>query len=362
MPSSQRQQRATGARSRRWFAPLAAVALAAVLGIPVVGTLGAPSVSAQPAGGGAQEPPAEEGFRGGENPRSNYWGAVREGQSGTTTVKGTETGVLIQNYGEIYRQIRNGPLTTYGSWLMGLMVLALGGFYLIKGTIRIHEGRSGRLVPRFSELERYLHWSVAVLFIVLSVTGLILLFGRASLIPVVGMQGFSAMASLSKTVHNFLGPLFVIALVLMIAVFIRDNFPDRGDIGWIRQMLGRTEKPEIGRFNLGEKGWFWMAAVAGLVVSITGLIMDFTIFGQTRFVLQVSQILHGIGALLMIVGSFGHIYMGTIGLEGSFEGMATGYVDENWAKEHHDAWYEEKVQEGQVGVEPEGPSPTQGAS
>jgi len=220
-------------------------------------------------------------------------------------------------------------------------------------------------VPRFSELERYLHWSVAVLFIVLAITGLILLFGRASLIPVVGMQGFSATASVSKTLHNFLGPLFVIALVLMIAVFIRDNFPDRGDIGWIRQMLGLTDNPGVGRFNLGEKGWFWMAAVAGLVVSITGLIMDFTIFGQTRFVLQVSQILHGIGALLMIIGSFGHIYMGTIGLEGSFEGMATGYVDENWAKEHHDAWYEEKVREGQVGVEPEGPAasgPREGAS
>jgi len=130
MPSAQCKEMSAGSRSRRgtpfrW----ATAALVAVLGLPLVGVLEVPSLNAQPAGAGSQEPPPDEGFRGGENPRSNYWGAVREGRSGTTTVKGTETGVLIQNYGEIYRQIRNGPLTTYGSWLMGLMVLSGQGHH-----------------------------------------------------------------------------------------------------------------------------------------------------------------------------------------------------------------------------------------
>ena len=35
------------------------------------------------------------------------------------------------------------------------------------------------------------------------------------------------------------------------------------------------------------------------------------------------------------------MYLGTIGLEGSYQAMRTGYVDETWAKEHHEYWYDE---------------------
>jgi formate dehydrogenase subunit gamma len=50
---------------------------------------------------------------------------------------------------------------------------------------------------------------------------------------------------------------------------------------------------------------------------------------------------HSIGAIVLIVVSFGHIYMGTAALEATFEVMQTGYCDSNWAKEHHDLWYDE---------------------
>ncbi len=97
--------------------------------------------------------------------------------------------------------------------------------------------------------------------------------------------------------------------------------------------------------------------VAGLVVIVTGLIMDFTIFGQSRETLQVSQLLHAVGGILMITGALGHIYMGTIGMEGAWEGMARGEVDANWAREHHDGWYAELEREGGTGPAPGGAEP-----
>ena len=338
-----------------------AVMLAGVLGLPLLGYVdwsgigGAASVAQE----APAQPPAEEaGFRGGENPRANYWGAVREGVEGTSTVRGVGMNTLIQNGGEIYRELRNGPLVTYGAGLMGLMLAGLIIFFLARGRVKLEEGRSGRKVPRFSELERYVHWSVAVLFIILALTGLALLYGRAVLIPLLGPEGFAATASLSKTTHNFLGPLFAIALVVMLVLFIRDNIPSRADGRWLARMGRRKgEKLGIGRFNLGEKGWYWLVTVAGLVVIVTGLIMDFTIFGQSRETLQVSQLLHSVGGILMITGALGHIYMGTIGMEGSWEGMAHGEVDVNWAREHHDGWYAEMERRGLTGGAPAGPEP-----
>ena len=82
-------------------------------------------------------------------------------------------------------------------------------------------------------------------------------------------------------------------------------------------------------------------AFLGLVVGVTGLILDFPNFAQTRFTMQVANIIHGGGALLFIAASIGHIYMGTIGTEGAYDAMSTGNVDETWAKEHHELWFDQ---------------------
>jgi formate dehydrogenase subunit gamma len=95
-------------------------------------------------------------------------------------------------------------------------------------------------------------------------------------------------------------------------------------------------------FNAGEKVWFWGGVVLlGLVMSLTGLLLDFTNFGQTRFMLQVADYLHIAGATLYIAASFGHIYIGTIGTPGAYEAMRDGTVDEEWARAHHQLWYDE---------------------
>ncbi|HYC48871.1 MAG TPA: formate dehydrogenase subunit gamma [Burkholderiales bacterium] len=271
----------------------------------------------------------------------------------TTQVRGVETNVLIQTEGEIWRRIRNGPLTVYGGWLVVLVVVAIGLFYWRRGRIRLHEPRTGRNILRFNAWERTVHWATAISFVILAISGLVLLFGKYVLLPVFGYTLFAWLAILCKNLHNFVGPLFVICTVLMFATFVRDNLPQRGDALWLRKgggMFSGTHVPSW-RFNAGEKVWFWLGVtVLGLVVSVTGFILDFPNFEQGRNVMQQTTVIHAVAAVLFIAMSLGHIYLGTIGLEGSYDSMRHGVVDETWAKEHHEYWYhEEMAKRGRAG-------------
>jgi formate dehydrogenase subunit gamma len=179
--------------------------------------------------------------------------------------------------------------------------------------------------------------------VILGLTGLILLLGRKFLIPVFGAESFSSIAVAGKFLHDYLGPVFVISLTWLFVLFVRDNLPSpKIDLQWLAKGGGLFGKhASSARFNAGEKLWFWLASIVGLGVIISGLVLDFPIFGQTRATMEFYHLVHSVGAIILIAVSFGHIYMGTAALEGTFEVMQTGYCDANWAKDHHDLWYEE---------------------
>jgi formate dehydrogenase subunit gamma len=278
-----------------------------------------------------------------DNPRSAFWRQAREGVVGYTAVKGQETGVLIQSAGQNWRQVRNGPLAAAGGGLLGVTVFALGAFYLWRGQVPLSHPRTGRTVVRWSLGERVLHWYTAVLFLWLTLTGLSLLYGRALLIPLIGHEAFSSWAALSKLTHNFTGPLFIAGLLLMMVAWARHNLPNRLDLEWFKSfggMVGDTH-PSAERMNAGEKAWFWLLAFGGVLLSTSGLVLDFPNFGQERWAMQIAHLLHVVFALVLIAGSLGHIYIGSIGTEGALEGMLTGKVDTAWARQHHDLWYAE---------------------
>jgi formate dehydrogenase subunit gamma len=215
----------------------------------------------------------------------------------------------------------------------------------LKGPLKLHGQPTGKLVQRFSSWERAIHWSTAIAFVVLAVTGVLLLFGKHILIPVIGHAGFAWFATISKNVHNIVGPLFIFCVACMFIVFVRDNIWHGIDWEWLKKapqvLSGKAHVPS-GKYNAAEKGWFWGGvALLGLVVGASGLILNFPNFEQTRFTMQIANIVHGVGALLFVAASLGHIYMGTIGTEGAYKAMRTGYVDETWAKEHHELWLNE---------------------
>jgi len=292
------------------------------------------------------------------------WRIVKEGTNNYSSLPGAEMGVLIQpkaqfpgqdravTAGEAWRQYRNGPLTQFGGWLLVLAVVVLAAIYFFKGKIRLKESRTGRLIERFTSLERITHWTVAITFLTLAASGLIMLFGKYVMLPVFGHTLFGWLTYACKSIHNFVGPLFSLSLILMFVIYVKDNFPQRGDVKWLTHLGGAigNEHVSAGRFNAGEKLWFWGGVVLlGVIVSASGFVLDMLVPGilYTRGNMQVANVIHLIAAVLFIAMSLGHIYLGTIGMEGAYHAMRTGYVDDTWAKEHHDLWYQQ-IESGEV--------------
>ena len=299
--------------------------------------------------------PAQAQVDDGENQRANFWRAVRQGNAGYTAVQGQETNVLIQNGGENWRALRNGPLKFYGSILLIVMLVTILGYHAIKGGARIHGGRSGLTVERWGVFERTIHWYTACLFLIMMVTGLSLLFGRYVVIPVIGKDAFAAYAEFAKSLHNYMGPFFALGLAIEILMWIRFNIPNKVDVEWFARGGGIVGDghPHAGRMNGGEKFWFWILCTVGVAMVVAGFVLNFPNYGQTRETMQLAHLIHVAAGMIVTAVAFGHIYIGTIGSEGSLEGMISGRVDTNWAKQHHDLWYEELLDQG-VTPEPTG--------
>jgi len=271
---------------------------------------------------------------------------------GIVSIPDSKLAVLVQPEGRQWRDYR----TVILRWGAGIAVLGMAGllllFYLVRGTIRIEEGRAGRTVPRFAALDRFAHWTTATSFILLALTGLVVTFGRPLLIPLIGHPAFTTLAQSGKAIHNFLSVPFVLGILLMIVLWVRDNIPEKADLVWLKSMGGLLSKsgkhPECGRFNAGQKGIFWSVVLGGGALAVTGFMMmtPFALTGVGG--MQITHVIHGGLAALMIAIILAHIYIGSVGMEGAFDAMGTGEVDENWAKDHHRRWYEQQVKKGRV--------------
>lgn len=283
----------------------------------------------------------------GKNPRSEYWREVRESERGYTAVRGQETNVLIQSGGETWRELRNGPVKVIGAILVVGILVALLAYHLKKGGRKLVEGRTGRMIPRWSMFDRVLHWYTAVLFIVLAITGLSILWGRAVLIPLLGKEGFAAWANLAKPVHDYLALAFIAGLVVMLIKWFHHAIPASYDREWLKRMGGYLDgsDPPAGFANAGEKLYYWTLVLAGATLVISGFYLLFPNFGFERAAMQTSNIVHAVSSLILVAFVLLHIYLGTLGSEGALEGMITGEVDEAWARRNHGVWLDE-VQHG----------------
>jgi len=292
----------------------------------------------------AQDQAARQQTQPGNN--APVWRDVRGGDNAyqTTQVRGIESSVLVQSAGETWRQLRNGPITNYGGWLIVGVMILIGAFYAWKGQIKLQGKPSGRRILRFGAWDRMVHWGAAISFVLLAVTGIVILFGKHILLPIFGYTLFAWLAILSKNVHNFVGPVFAFCTILLFVTFVKDNLPKLHDLKWFAKGGGLLTGEHVpsGRFNAGEKAWFWIGVTAlGIVVSVTGFVLNFPNFEQGRELMQQANVIHAIAAVVFMAMSLGHIYIGTLGTEGAYEAMRTGYVDEVWAKEHHEYWYQE---------------------
>jgi len=302
-----------------------------------------------------------------------FWRGVRNSGeiAGITNVQGTETGVLIQRFerypgsdytngGEAWRQVRNRVLIPYGGSLMLIVLVAIGIFYFTRGAVGHEHPEGGRRIERFTPFERAAHWLNALAFVLLGLSGIVMAFGKFLLLPWMGHTIFGLITYGLKTLHNFVGPLFAVSLLVIIITFLKDNLPRASDWLWVRKAGGLFSGKDVPshRFNAGEKGVFWVGAlVLGVTVVASGLVLDHLIPDMlyTRGQMQVAHMFHAGAAILMLCIIFGHIYLGTIGMRGAYRAMHTGYVSEGWAKEHHELWYDD-IKAGKIPAQRSGKS------
>lgn len=269
----------------------------------------------------------------------------------------SESDLILQRGGNTWRTIRNGPLGMLSGVILLLAPLAIFALWRLARPARVEPAEGGKRIERFTRWERLVHWATAISFIVLAITGVLILFGKQLLIPLIGHSAFSWLAIISKYVHNVVGPLFVVCSVVMFFTFVRKNFFNRSDLLWVRKGGGLLtgEHVRAGYFNAGEKLWFWGGVVLlGLLVSISGLVLDFVNFGQTRYIIQLADYLHIGAATLYMAAAMGHTYLGTLGSPGAYEGMRHGSVDANWARAHHRDWYDEVAADRSAPSDPPG--------
>jgi formate dehydrogenase subunit gamma len=265
---------------------------------------------------------------------------------GRIDIPDVKASVLMQPMGRTWDYFHEVLLHWGGAVVIVGMVAVLALAYLIMGRLRIEAGRSGQTIVRFKAFERFSHWLTAVSFVLLGLTGLNITFGKVLLRPLVGPDLFSDISEIAKYVHNFTSFAFVTGLALITVLFFRDNLLKKVDIDWVKQGGGfiKSKHAPAGRFNLGEKMVYWLSVVAGIAVSASGFVLLFPFYGTNIADMQIAQVAHAVIAILFIALILGHIYIGTLGMEGAFEAMGTGEVDINWAREHHDRWLAEKLE------------------
>ncbi|MEL6584134.1 MAG: formate dehydrogenase subunit gamma [Pseudomonadota bacterium] len=295
---------------------------------------------------------------------------------------GPAADVLIQDTGMFWLTFRSGPLKTWGGLFLLFTIGAIAVFWLLRGKIRIDGEKTGRTILRFNSLERFAHWTMALSFILLGITGLVSLFGRLYIIPVFGKEAFATLALYSKWVHNNVAWAFMLGLIMAFVFWVVHNIPNRADLYWMSKGGGLFSKgvhPPAKKFNAGQKVIFWSTILMGASISLTGLALLFPFeinlfaktFGMINAVglpglvgmealptilaphteMQLAQAWHAIMAFVLMAIIIAHIYLGSVGMEGAYDAMGSGEVEEQWAKEHHSIWYaEEKAKQAEQGA------------
>lgn len=327
-------------------AALGAIALVFVLGLGTVS---------------AQQPS-------GSNPTA---AAVKEEQllrelnklQGRVSIPDGKASLLEQPQGRDYRGFHEGWLPWIGGIAVLGMLLALAAFYFSKGRIMLEPGdESGRKILRFNALERFTHWFTATAFIILAITGLNYIFGKRLLMPLIGPDAFAAWSQWAKYAHNFVSWGFMLGVLVMLVVWIKDNIPDRYDAAWLKAGGGffNNAHPDSARFNAGQKLIFWSVVLGGIALSVTGIIMLFPFSAADINGMQWAQYIHAIVGVILTAIMIAHIYIGSLGMEGAYDAMGSGEVDLAWARRHHRVWVEEQQAKTASGAQATGrPAPAE---
>jgi len=196
----------------------------------------------------------------------------------------------------------------------------------------------GDEIVRHRLSSRVIHWVVAVFFLGALFTGMPIWS------PVFGWMAYLfGGLSVCRWLHSWLGVAFAAAMLLMFVHWLGEMRFDATDrkfnvLEYIR--FSDKEDPNVGKYNAGQKFFFWMAAATGLLILLSGIVLWWpTSFSQG--LRSISILLHDVCFIGFFAAIVGHIYLGTAAEPGTFRSMTRGTVTKAWAKLHHPRWFRE---------------------
>ena len=195
-------------------------------------------------------------------------------------------------------------------------------------------------ITRYSLIDRIVHWEVAITFIALMLSGMALAYPRLA-----WLSGLFGGGQTMRAAHPWIGVAFSVGVLAMLVLWVGDMRFRRGDGQWLRRM-GRYSREghtglDVGRFNAGQKGYYWGVIVMSLLLLLTGIPLWYPWMLSTGWN-QSARLVHHVAYLVMVAGFIIHVYMSTALLPGTMTAMTTGKVTRRWAAWHHPRWFREQ--------------------
>ena len=235
-----------------------------------------------------------------------------------------------------------------------IIPLAFLAHYLIVGPKRF--SHSGKSIKMFSLFKRINHGIAAISFIIIVPTGIIMIFGSTF--------GGGAFVRFCKEAHAISAPLFFLSVIPMLLTWAkRMIFSPKDDIRWLKIVggyLSKEKKPvPAGMFNMGQKIYFWVVTLGGLIMIATSIILYFVDFeviagvmehyGLSQIdLLRISALTHNLIGIVIVAMFMVHIYMSVFAIEGAYHSMVDGTMPEEEVKILHSSYYKELKEKGEV--------------
>jgi len=206
-------------------------------------------------------------------------------------------------------------------------------------------------IRRFSFYERGLHLFRLIAFVILTITGLIIAFNLSNWQNLL----FSSPHQM-LWIHIVAGFVFILTTIGGLMAWFRDAIFASYDKEWVKRIggyLGFKGEVPAGRFNAGQKMFYWFSGIIGLVMAVTGMLLVFK-YSLPLSVTCIFSTLHNLFGFVLIAGVLAHAYLGTVANPGTWRVLVDGYVTRQWAKHHHPNWYHQLEDTGKTGEKPDG--------
>lgn len=240
----------------------------------------------------------------------------------------------VSGLGELFTILQNKYFVVLFFTILVLVPLAFFGHFMIVGQRRFSHHNKLRVFSKFNII---VHWGAAVPFVLVCLSGLVMVFGS--------YFGGGVFVRFARDVHGLATILFVVFGIMMFLMWFRESLFKRYDIDWFKIMggyLSQENRPiPAGKFNAGQKMWFWIATIGGFAMAISGAIMFF----QTGDIntLRLIAIIHNVLGFVVIAMLITHIYMSLFAIDGAIESILNGRMGEEELSILHSIYYKELV-------------------